>query len=121
MSTPKTQNKLFYKIEEVSRLVQLDKETIEHWEKEFPFLQPATTGNGQKIFRAKDVEMIQRIKDLLDQKNVTLAGARRKIEEEFGLKPTPAVHPERLIKTLRQVRDQLQDLAQSLENRPKKT
>ena len=62
MSTPKTQPKLFYKIDEVSRLTKLDLETIESWEKEFPFLQPGLTGSGQKIFRPKDVEIIQRIK-----------------------------------------------------------
>jgi DNA-binding transcriptional MerR regulator len=50
MSNPKTQ-KLFFKIEEVSRLTRLDKATIESWEKEFPFLQPGLTGSGQKIFR----------------------------------------------------------------------
>jgi len=121
MSTPNTPNKLFYKIDEVSRLAKLDIDTIERWEKEFPFLQPGTTGSGQKIFRAKDVEMIRRIKELLDTKSVTLAGARRKIEEEFGLKPRPAVHPDHLIKTLWQVRDQLQDLSRTLEKRQKKT
>jgi DNA-binding transcriptional MerR regulator len=120
MSNPKSP-KLFYKLEEVSRLTKLDKDTIESWEKEFPFLQPGITGSGQKIFRAKDVEMIRRIKELLEQKNVTLAGAGRKIEGEFGLKPPPIVHPDKLIKVLCQVRDQLQDLAQSLETRPKKT
>jgi DNA-binding transcriptional MerR regulator len=120
MSNPKTQ-KLFFKIEEVSRLTRLDKATIESWEKEFPFLQPGLTGSGQKIFRAKDVEMIRRIKELLDQKSVTLAGARRRIEEEFGLKPPPSVHPEKLIKALWQVRDELQDLARQLGDKPKKT
>jgi DNA-binding transcriptional MerR regulator len=120
MSNPKTQ-KLFFKLEEVSRLTKLDTETIESWEKEFPFLRPGLTGAGQKIFRAKDVEMIQRIKELLDQKSVTLAGARRKIEEEYGLKPPPSVHPDKLIKTLWQVRDELRDLARSLGGRPKKT
>jgi len=120
MSNPKTQ-KLFFKIEEVSRLTKIDKATIESWEKEFSFLQPGLTGSGQKIFRAKDVEMIKRIKELLDQKSVTLAGTRRKIEEEFGLKPAPSVHPDKLIKVLSQVRDGLQDLARSLGDRPKKS
>jgi len=120
MSNPKTP-KLFYKIEEVSRLTKLEKDTIESWEKEFPFLQPGLTGSGQKIFRAKDVEMIRRIKELLDQKSVTLAGARRKIEEEFGLKPPPSVHPEKLVKALWQVRDELQAMARELSARPKKT
>jgi len=120
MSNPKPQ-KMFFKIEEVSRLTRLDKATIESWEKEFPFLQPGLTGSGQKIFRAKDVEMIRRIKELLDQKSVTLAGARRKIEEEFGLKPPPSIHPEKLIKALWQVRDELQDLAHQLGDKPKKS
>jgi DNA-binding transcriptional MerR regulator len=121
MSTPKPQQKLFYKIEEVSRLTKLDKAIIESWEKEFPFLQPGLTGSGQKIFRAKDVEMIQRIKVLLEENFVTLAGAKRRIEEEFGLKPPPSVHPERLIKSLRLVRDELRDITQTLEKPPKKS
>jgi DNA-binding transcriptional MerR regulator len=120
MSQPKTE-KLFYKIEEVSRLTKLDKATIESWEKEFPFLQPGITGAGQKIFRSKDVEMIRRIKALLDQKSVTLAGARRRIEEEFGLKPPPSVHPDILVKALWQVRDELHELARELGAKPKKT
>jgi DNA-binding transcriptional MerR regulator len=120
MTQPKTE-KLYFKIEEVSRLAKLDKATIESWEKEFPFLQPGLTGSGQKIFRAKDVEMIRRIKELLDQKSVTLAGARRRIEEEFGLKPPPQIHPDKLIKALGQVRDELQDLARQLGEKPKKT
>ena len=120
MGAHKSQPKLFYKIEEVSRLTSLDRETIENWEKEFPFLQPGTTGDSHKIFRAKDVEMIRRIKELLDQKKVTLAGARRKIEEEFGLRPAQPVHPDRLIKTLWRVRDQLQELAAGIGKSPPK-
>jgi DNA-binding transcriptional MerR regulator len=121
MSTPKPQQKLFYKIEEVSRLTKLDKATIESWEKEFPFLQPGLTGSGQKIFRAKDVEMLRRIKVLLEENSVTLAGAKRRIEEEFGLKPPPSVHPERLIKSLRLVRDELRVITQTLEKPSKKS
>jgi len=120
MGAHKSQPKLFYKIEEVSRLTSLDRETIENWEKEFPFLQPGTTGDSHKILRAKDVEMIRRIKELLDQKKVTLAGARRKIEEEFGLRPAQPVHPDRLIKTLWRVRDQLQELAAGIGKSPPK-
>ena len=53
--------------------------------------------------------------------SVTLAGARRKIETEFGLKPTPAVHPDKLLKALWQVRDELQEIARTLGPRAKKT
>jgi DNA-binding transcriptional MerR regulator len=119
--SPKEQTKLFYRLEEVCRLAKIDAATVETWEKEFPFLEPGLTGTGQKIFRLKDLEIIRRIKDLLDQKNFTLAGARRRIEEDMGLRPIPAVHPDKIVKLLWQVRDELQDLSQSLDPRSKKT
>jgi DNA-binding transcriptional MerR regulator len=117
---PKTPEKLFFRLEEVSRLLKIPPKTIESWEKELPFLQPGLTGAGQKIFRPKDVEIIRRIKALLDGKNVTLAGAKRRIEEEFGLRPIPPVHPDKIVKLLRRVRDELQDISGSLAGKPKK-
>ncbi len=121
MPEAKTTGKLFYRLDEVSRLTKIDAATIESWEKEFPFLQPGLTGSGQKIFRSKDVEIIQRIKALLDGKSVTLAGAKRRIEEELGLRSAVAVHPDRMKKTLLQVRDELSTLVHELSAGPKKT
>ena len=120
MCPAKTPNKLFYRQDEVCRLAKIEPETLEVWEKEFPFLQAGQAGDGTKIFRARDLEIIRRIKQLLAEKSVTLAGARRKIEAEFGLKPTPAVHPDKLLKALWQVRDELQEIAQTLGPRAKK-
>jgi len=121
MTNAKTSSKLFYRIEEVSRLTKVDKATIENWEKEFPFLQPGWTGSGRKIFRPKDVEIIVRIKALLEEKNFTLAGARRQIEDEMGLRNAAPVHPDKLKKTLLQVRDELEDMARKLGGTGKKS
>ncbi|MBN1939536.1 MAG: MerR family transcriptional regulator, partial [Candidatus Aminicenantes bacterium] len=54
--------KLFYKLDEVCRLAKVDAAAVAQWEKEFPFLEPGFTANGQKIFRPKDLEIIRRIK-----------------------------------------------------------
>ena len=117
----KGQAKLFYKLDEVSRLANLDRGTIESWEEEFPFLQAGQTGSGKKIFRQKDLEIILRIKELIDRHGFTLAGAKRKIEEEFGLQPAASsLHPDRLKKALWQVRTDLQEISRTLEKRPKK-
>ena len=121
MPDAKTTNKLFYRADEVSRRTKVDAATIESWEKEFPFLQPGLTAAGQKIFRAKDVEIILRIKALLDEKSVTLAGAKRRIEAELGLRSAVNIHPDRLKKTLLQVRDELSALVQDLSGRAKKS
>ncbi|MDD8027225.1 MAG: MerR family transcriptional regulator [Acidobacteriota bacterium] len=121
MSKPHTSSKLFYRLDEVSRLTKVEAATIEAWEKEFPFLQPGLTGSGQKIFRAKDVEIITRIKELLDGKNVTLAGAKRRIEEELGLRSAAPIHPDRMRKTLLFIREELQEISAGLGAKPKKS
>lgn len=120
MSDKNTQ-KLFYKLEEVCRLAKIDAATVDRWEKEFPFLEPGFTAGGQKIFRPKDLEIIRRIKDLVGKENCTLAGARRRLEEEMDLRPVPTVHPDKLVKLLWKVRDDLQDLSRSLDEPAKKT
>jgi DNA-binding transcriptional MerR regulator len=113
-------DKLAYKVEEVSRLTKVSPETIEAWEKEYPFLRAGRTGAGQRFFRPKDVEIIRRIHDLTEQKSLTAAGIKRRVEEEFGLRPSGPVHPDKLIRALYDVRDGLQDILTSLENDVKK-
>ncbi len=116
----KAQDKLFYKLDEVSRIVGLDAKVIERWEKEFPFFHVGQTGSGQKIFRPKDLTIILRLKELLVKEKLTLAGAKRRIEEEFGSRTSEPVHPDRLKKMLSEVRDRLQEIAASLEKGPRK-
>ncbi|MGB8951427.1 MAG: MerR family transcriptional regulator [Candidatus Aminicenantales bacterium] len=114
MKNGKSAGKLVYKLEEISRLAKLDSKTIDAWEKEFPFLQPGQTAGGRKIFRQKDLDIILRIKELLDKEGCTLAGAKRRIEEEFGLKTPVTLHPDKLKKALWQVREELQEIVQTL-------
>lgn len=115
-----TPGKLVYKVEEVSRLVKVDAAVIEAWEQEFPFLRAGKTGNGQRYFRPKDIEIIRRIRELVEEKSLTMAGIRRRVEEEFALRPTGPVHPEKLKRALYDVRDELQDIVVALDRKPKK-
>ncbi|MEW5902377.1 MAG: MerR family transcriptional regulator, partial [Acidobacteriota bacterium] len=107
-------------LDEVSRIAGLEPKVIEKWEREFPFLHAGQTGTGQKIFRQKDLDIILRLKELLVKEGLTLAGAKRRIETEFGGKVTEQLHPDRLKKALVQVRDELQEIAGALEKKPPK-
>jgi DNA-binding transcriptional MerR regulator len=111
---PKPGKKLVYKIDEVTRLTGVDGATLAAWEEEFPFLAAGLTGSGVKYFRQQDVAMIARIKELMAAKTLTLAGIKRRVEDEFGLARSAPVHPEKLRKTLNNVRDELQDIVSSL-------
>ena len=120
MQNGKTREKLAYSLEEVSRISKLNPKIIEAWENEFHFLHAAQTAKGKKIFRKKDLDIILRIKVLLEKEELTLAGAKRRIEEEFGSKELASVHPDRLKKILFQVKEQLQDIVISLEKQQSK-
>ena len=106
--------KLVYRLDEISRLAKVSSRTIDSWEKEFYFVHAGVTASGERIFRKKDLEIIIRLKELLENQSLTLAGAKRRIEEEFSLKTPVPVHPDRLKKVLFQVREQLKEIATSL-------
>jgi DNA-binding transcriptional MerR regulator len=112
--------KLVYKLDEVSRMTGVDPATLDAWEEELPFLSAGRTGSGEKFFRQQDVAIIARVRELLAAKTLTMAGIKRRVEEEFHLAPSHPVHPERLRKTLNSVRDGLQDIVSELDGGPKK-
>ena len=106
--------KLVYRLEEITRIAKVSQDTVESWEKEFYFVHAGVTASGERIFRKKDLDIIIRLKELLENQGLTLAGAKRRIEEEFSLKSPASVHPDRLKKVLFKVREQLKEIASSL-------
>ena len=117
MKSKKKTEKLAYRLDEVSRMTSVESKVIEKWEKEFYFLHAGQTASGHKIFRQKDVDIIQRLKELLENEHLTLAGAKRRIEEDFRIKGSVSLHPDRLKKVLSSVREQLRDIASTLEKK----
>ncbi len=107
--------KLIYTLEEISRYACLDPKVIDTWERELYFLNAGQTGTGKKIFRKVDLDIILKLKELLEKGGLTFAGAKRKIEQEFGLKGTQSANPDKLKKILFRVRAQLKEIASELE------
>ena len=71
-----------FKPSEVCELVKVQPYVLRSWETEFPGLGIAKTAGGPRMYRRGDVEQVVRIKHLLLVDGLTLAGARRKLEEE---------------------------------------
>ena len=67
---------------EVCDLVKVQPYVLRSWEAEFPELGVAKTPGGPRVYRRVDVEQVMRIKHLLLVEGLTLAGARRRLEEE---------------------------------------
>jgi DNA-binding transcriptional MerR regulator len=116
----RSRTKLVYKMDEVCRLTGVDAAALAAWEEEFPFLSAGLTGSGEKYFRERDVAIVARVKELMASKTLTMAGVKRRIEDEFDLPRTNPVHPERLRKALNSVRDELQEIVTTLDGVKKK-
>ena len=71
-----------FKAAEVCEIAGVQSYVLRSWEMEFPSIGAARTPGGPRVYRQADVERILRIKDLVFTEGLTLAGARRRLEEE---------------------------------------
>lgn len=71
-----------FKAAEVCDLVKVQPYVLRSWEAEFPALGVSKSEGGPRIYRRSDVEQVLRIKHLLLDEGLTLAGARRRLEED---------------------------------------
>jgi DNA-binding transcriptional MerR regulator len=71
-----------FKPSEVCEIARVQPYVLRSWESEFPDLGVAKAGSGQRVYRRADVERVLRIKHLVFADGLTLAGVRRRIEEE---------------------------------------
>ena len=75
-------NRALFKAAEVCEIAQVQPYVLRSWETEFPDLGVARGGGGTRMYRRADVERVLRIKHLLFVEGLTLAGIRRRIEDE---------------------------------------
>jgi DNA-binding transcriptional MerR regulator len=71
-----------FKASEVCELARVQPYVLRSWESEFPDLGVAKSNGGPRVYRRSDVERVLRIKQLVFADGLTLAGVRRRIEEE---------------------------------------
>jgi DNA-binding transcriptional MerR regulator len=104
-------NRALFKASEVCDLVKLQPYVLRSWEVEFPGLGVAKSEGSARVYRRSDVEQVARIKHLLLVEGLTLAGARRKLEEEA----TPVVDDAAIHELLgRNARERLTAIKQGL-------
>ncbi len=69
------QDRKVFSIKEVSEILGVPAHTIRFWEKDFGiYLKPERTTGGQRRYRSKDIEVIEKIKYFPYEKQYTIAG-----------------------------------------------
>ena len=82
MARGKSEKKLYYKIGEVCKELDIQPYVLRYWETEFPSLSPNKSRSGQRVYSAKEIVLIRRIKQLLYDEGYTIAGAKKKLDAE---------------------------------------
>ena len=73
--------KLYYSSSEVSDMLELEPSVLRFWEGEFSQLRPKRNRAGNRMYREKDIKLIQEIKRLTRDEGYTIAGAKKKLHE----------------------------------------
>ena len=76
-----------YKAGEVCEAAGLQPYVLRSWEKEFPGIGVQRSQDSPRLYRQSDLDQVLRIKQLVFGEGLTLAGARRRLEESSPRPP----------------------------------
>lgn len=105
--------KKFYRISDVSELLNLPQSTIRFWEKEFSELRPRRSGGGTRYYTPNDIEILKIIKFLIKDKRLTIEGAR----EHLRRNRADMERKHLVVERLQSIRRRLTDLLDALDQR----
>ncbi|HTR04196.1 MAG TPA: MerR family transcriptional regulator [Thermoanaerobaculia bacterium] len=87
-----------YRPAEACRIAEVAPYVLRYWETEFPALSEGKDKGTAKLYTARDVKIIARIRELLYDEGFTVAGAKKRLESEIaegrfddGLAPAPPI------------------------------
>jgi DNA-binding transcriptional MerR regulator len=72
-----------YSIGEVERLTGIKIHVLRYWEEVIPFIRPRKDDSGRRFYSARDVELLSRIKYLVEERKYTLEGAGERLLAEL--------------------------------------
>ncbi|MDE6196410.1 MAG: MerR family transcriptional regulator [Muribaculaceae bacterium] len=109
-------DKMFYRIGDVSIMLDLPQSTIRFWEKEFSELRPRRNGGGIRRYTPADVEQLRIIRFLIREKGLTIEGAR----EHLRRNRRDLERKHEVIGRLKNIRRRLTDMLEALDQRQRK-
>lgn len=83
-----SQDKKYFRIGEVSRIIGVEPYVLRYWESEFPQIRPVRADSNQRTYQRKDLETLLEVKRLLYEEGLTIQGAKKRLKEQ---KPGPRV------------------------------
>ena len=102
------EDKKYFRIGEVSKIIGVEPYVLRYWEKEFPQVRPRRADSNQRTYQRKDLETILEIKRLLYEEKLTIQGVRRR------LKYRDTQDPSLRETTLKDIKEELEEILKVL-------
>lgn len=77
-------DKRYFRIGEVSRIIGVEPYVLRYWETEFPQIRPQRASSRQRTYQRRDLEIVLEIKRLLYEEKLTIEGARQRLRRTKG-------------------------------------
>ena len=106
--------KLYYSIGEVSEITSIEPHVLRYWETIFDELSPRKNRAGNRTYKEQDIAVILRLKDLIQTKKYSTAGARKVLKEVPDPENNSNELPAEVRRDLKEVRMFLSKLSESL-------
>ena len=100
--------KAYFRIGEVSKIVNVEPYVIRYWETEFRTVSPVRTKTAQRLYKKKDVLELLTIKNLLYSQRFTIDGAKKQLHKMRGHSAPENKNSEK--QTLNLIRQELQKI-----------
>ncbi len=71
----------YFSIGEVCEMAGLKPHVLRYWETQFKEISPSKNRAGNRVYRAREIKIIELVKQLLYEEKYTIDGARRKLEK----------------------------------------
>ena len=102
--------KKYYKIKEVSEMLELPASTLRFWESQFTILKPKRNDGGTRFYTPSDIETLKMIRYLIKDKGLKIGAAQEAVRRNHS----GISRRQRTVETLKEARDKLQHLLDAL-------
>lgn len=108
-------DKMYYKIKDVSELLNVPTSTLRFWEQEFPECKPRRSSTNIRYYTSKEIETLQIIHYLLKVKGLRIDAAK----EQMRLNHKNISKKVEIISTLENTKYELEQILKALSRRNK--
>lgn len=103
--------RLYFSISEVAQMFDINESTLRFWEKEFDIIQPRKTTKGTRFYKQEDIDAVRLVFHLVNERGMTLAGARQKLKDNRET----TVRQEEIVNRLKQIKEELLSMKAAFE------